>query len=128
MVRIERDRRGGLRLFQGSALQGATPRSDARVLPQPDVEDTMDAATGRRRAAAVMAHSRPKRIGAEHEGYRTVMPIDPTAELLGRARPRKPRANGALCAATTAARRGAAQGQLRSAQRGAARKPRAPYE
>src|SRR3954454_25118398 len=40
-VRVERDRRGGLRVFQGSALQGApaTPHLNRPNLPQPDVEE-----------------------------------------------------------------------------------------
>src|SRR5204862_2166507 len=40
-VRIERDRRGGLRVFQGSALVSApaTPHVSRPNLPQPDVEE-----------------------------------------------------------------------------------------
>src|SRR6185295_17602462 len=36
-VRIERDRRGGLRVFQGPQLQGAAAVVRQPVLPQPDV-------------------------------------------------------------------------------------------
>ena len=80
-VRLERDRRGGLRVFQGAALQrvatapapifdieheqadlDAQPAHLAAALPQPDVESE---------------------VGP--------MPIDTTAELLGRAKARKPR-------------------------------------
>src|SRR5207237_1992926 len=43
LVRVERDRRGGLRVFQGPALKATNVASSApprSVLPQPDVEDT----------------------------------------------------------------------------------------
>src|SRR5206468_7900696 len=44
IVRIERDRRGGLRVFQGSALPAGPTRPAHGVLPQPDVEDEAIAA------------------------------------------------------------------------------------
>ena len=93
-VRIERDRRGGLRVFQGSALQGsaaAAPVVSRPNLPQPDVEDTEDAYENQpidtRLVSAVQA-AEP----AESEPGNEAIPIDATAELLGRAKPRKPRA------------------------------------
>src|SRR5437899_559224 len=42
-VRIERDRRGGLRVFQGPQLQGAAAVVRQPILPQPDAEDTYEA-------------------------------------------------------------------------------------
>ena len=41
-VRIERDRRGGLRVFQGPQLQGAAAVVRQPNLPQPDVEDAYE--------------------------------------------------------------------------------------
>jgi uncharacterized LabA/DUF88 family protein len=88
-VRVERDRRGGLRVFQGPALQGsaaAAPVSRPN-LPQPDVEEYENQPI------------EAPRVEALADGNRDIdqddsqpMPIDTTAELLGRAKPRKPRA------------------------------------
>ncbi len=96
-VRVERDRRGGLRVFQGAALQGgaaaAAPQVSRPNLPQPDVEEyenqpyenqPMEA-----RPAALVHADEPADGELETIGQ---MPIDATAELLGRAKPRKPRA------------------------------------
>jgi uncharacterized LabA/DUF88 family protein len=102
VVRIERDRRGGLRVFQGSALQGATPRPMHGVLPQPDVEDTMDAAPGDAdEQTAFIVRSPAAADVVEEEVVDSQPTIDPTAELLGRAAP-KSRARTARSAATTA--------------------------
>src|SRR5438093_5574207 len=100
IVRIERDRRGGLRVFQGSAVPaGPTPPAHG-VLPQPDVED--EAITAR---AAEMQPSAPLVLAEAAEADQPEaepIPIDTTAELLGRAKPR-PRARTAR-AATAAPR------------------------
>jgi len=112
IVRIERDRRGGLRLFQGSALQGGAARP-APVLPQPDVEDTMDVATTDVQPAAGEQPAEP--IGAEPQEPEPIMPIDTTAELLGRAKARKPRVRAAAQRPAPAPRKTAAK---RTARRG----------
>jgi uncharacterized LabA/DUF88 family protein len=86
LIRLERDRRGGLRVFQGSALQR---QPAAPMLPQADVNETFesqpieisetDALGNRQSADADLLDSEP-------------MPtVDPTAELLGRAKARRPR-------------------------------------
>src|SRR6185295_13999215 len=71
-IRMERDRRGGLRVFPGQALQ----RTSTPSLPQADIADDM--------------HDEQPLIPVEPEagaeGDMDAQPaIDPTAELLGRA-------------------------------------------
>jgi uncharacterized LabA/DUF88 family protein len=90
-VRVERDRRGGLRVFQGSALQGLAPAAHVSRpnLPQPDVEDTYENQPIDTRHAVAADTSEP---GEQDQESGAPIPIDTTAELLGRAKPRKPRA------------------------------------
>jgi uncharacterized LabA/DUF88 family protein len=86
VVRIERDRRGGLRVFQGQHSQrGAAPQ-----LPQPDVEGELVEASpvGAQPSDATSAVDASE---AEQPDGEPVV-IDTTAELLGRAKPKKPRA------------------------------------
>jgi len=73
LIRMERDRRGGLRVFPGQALQrtATTPG-----LPQPDVEQE----------EAPMMPAEPEAAELEAQPF-----VDPTAELLGRAKARRPR-------------------------------------
>jgi len=93
LIRLERDRRGGLRVFQGSALQ----RDAAAPAP-----------------AAGQFESQPIEVspGQPLEEHETVdadlvdsepMPtVDPTAELLGRAKPKRPRTRLAAVTASPA--------------------------
>ena len=89
LVRIERDRRGGLRVFQGSALQ---QKAQAARLPQPDVEsETID------EQPIFLQVSDPIDASETIEVEAMAPPpnvVDTTAEMLGRAsaRPRKSRA------------------------------------
>jgi hypothetical protein len=86
-VRIERDRRGGLRIFQGPALQRAG-------LPQVDVAGEEPAEI----VEAIPVETQPGQAIETREPYETEQPgaepapIDTTAELLGRAKPKKARA------------------------------------
>jgi uncharacterized LabA/DUF88 family protein len=80
LVRLERDRRGGLRVFQGAAMQ--RPATPAPIF---DVEHTEAA-----EAQPEGAHSAEARE-IEVDGTFGPIPIDTTAELLGRAKPRRPR-------------------------------------
>jgi hypothetical protein len=80
LVRIERDRRGGLRVFQGAAIQKGQP---APIEPSGilDVEPI---------------EMQPGILDADEPGEMELpgsepIPIDTTAELLGRAKHRKPR-------------------------------------
>jgi uncharacterized LabA/DUF88 family protein len=90
LVRIERDRRGGLRVFQGQALQTAVRTQPLTGLPQ-DVDDVeviegQPVETQPGEAIEMREPGETERLEAEP------IPIDTTAELLGRAKPRKPRA------------------------------------
>ncbi|HWF86797.1 MAG TPA: NYN domain-containing protein [Vicinamibacterales bacterium] len=86
LIRLERDRRGGLRVFQGSALQrqpapvATTPMQPTDVFESQPIEiSATQAASAQDAADADMMDSEP-------------MPtVDPTAELLGRAKARRPR-------------------------------------
>ena len=119
VVRVERDRRGGLRVFQGQTAQ----RPSAPQLPQPDVEaevaeiDAIEAVEAVEAVEALAAEEpRPIVDPIEREMPEPApVVIDTTAELLGRAKPKKPRAPAARAAKpstaraakkTTAARRG----------------------
>jgi len=91
---MERDRRGGLRVFPGAALQHGP---SARVEPQADVsqdEQIIDTAPGE-------ATYETPLVPVEAEPIIDVepQPVDTTAELLGRAKQRRPRAKAAPPAA-----------------------------
>ena len=88
-VRVERDRRGGLRVFQGSALHSAAPALAKGALPQPDVEEIIDITPVEPQPDE--SFERPTPVETEQRRAEPI-PIDTTAELLGRAKPRKPRA------------------------------------
>ena len=103
-VRVERDRRGGLRVFQGSALQGGAPPISRPNLPQPDVEEYENQPIDIRRADAIEAGE-----PTESERSGEPIPIDTTAELLGRAKPRKPRARAPRPAPVAAPKKAAAK-------------------
>ena len=95
-VRIERDRRGGLRVFQGQALQksahagvsdnvGNVGRPHPLGLPVDDADaDVMD----EKQPAHLLERAQPIDADLQEDGP---MPVDTTAELLGRAKHRKPR-------------------------------------
>ena len=91
-VRIERDRRGGLRVFQGSALQGAALGLPKGALPQADVEEIIDITPVETQPGESFERQEPMDAEPPEIGP---IPIDTTAELLGRAKPRKPRARAA---------------------------------
>jgi len=113
LVRIERDRRGGLRVFQGTSLTGATATRPSYVnLPQPDVEDEImeSAPIEVQPGEAVAAIERDEDTGRDELDIDASVPIpvDTTAELLGRATPRKPRVRAARPAAAALGTRKAA--------------------
>ena len=113
-VRVERDRRGGLRVFQGAKLQGAAPAPQVSRprLPQPDVEEYENQPIEMPRVERIDSGNS---VDADQDDVQpTAILVDTTAELLGRAKPRKPRARAArptLAAAPkkTAARKPAAR-------------------
>jgi uncharacterized LabA/DUF88 family protein len=118
LVRIERDRRGGLRVFQGQALSRPSPSSVMEGLPL--VDPALEAAEYAE--AALPVEVQPGEPAAREEPVETEqpeaepMPIDTTAELLGR-RTRKPR--------TARAPRAAAAGKRNAPKKPAARRSRA---
>jgi hypothetical protein len=87
LVRIERDRRGGLRVFQGAVLQQLMPAmSPAARLPQPEPGELYET-----QPIDVQPHNLPAHtdlIDVEDQPI-GVIPVDTTAELLGRAKPKK---------------------------------------
>jgi uncharacterized LabA/DUF88 family protein len=95
-VRIERDRRGGLRVFQGSALQRHAHSVPMEGLPKidPALEAEMAEAglAPDVMPAAVIEQREEVDVDPSLESLDGPMPIDTTAELLGRAKARKPRA------------------------------------
>jgi hypothetical protein len=107
LVRMERDRRGGLRVFQGSGFdRQALPVIDAVGAPtEPSVVDVtpiidVDAET----VAAEVVDVQPPEV------------VDTTAELLGRAKPKRTRLRQAAAPADHAA------APVRPARRGSNRK------
>ena len=99
-VRIERDRRGGLRVFQGPAIQKAA------TMPGP--REIMDVEPIEAQPSEPIEAVEPEAL---EQPEMEPIPIDTTAELLGRAKPRKPRARTPRQpAATPTPRARAAQG------------------
>jgi uncharacterized LabA/DUF88 family protein len=82
IIRLERDRRGGLRVFQGAALQRTSTPAPRAI----DAFESQPIEAGLREAAQPSDSTESDVIDTEP------MPtVDPTAELLGRAKPRRPR-------------------------------------
>jgi len=109
-VRIERDRRGGLRVFQGAAMQKAVvmPSAPSEILDVEPIE------TQPGESIVTIEPSETERPEMEP------IPIDTTAELLGRAKPRKPRARAPRQAAATPTPRASS----RTAQAASTRQPK----
>jgi hypothetical protein len=99
LVRIERDRRGGLRVFQGVSLQRA-------ALPPPEPGEVVDVTPIETQPGESMEVSEP--LETERPELEPI-PIDTTAELLGRAKPRKPRARAPRPAPAATPRKAAAR-------------------
>jgi hypothetical protein len=120
LVRIERDRRGGLRVFQGQALPKLASAQVYEGLPR-DVEETEAAesvdvvdVTPIESQPGEAMEPQPPVEPEEHEPEIEAIPIDTTAELLGRAKPKRP-----------AAGRGRARAPRSDAAPRAARAPKA---
>jgi uncharacterized LabA/DUF88 family protein len=102
LVRIERDRRGGLRVFQGQALQTAARPEPLTGLPQ-DVElEDVEVVEGQPVDAQPLEAIDTREPAETEHGAPEPIPIDTTAELLGR-RTRRPRARLPRAAAAAAA-------------------------
>jgi hypothetical protein len=98
-VRIERDRRGGLRVFEGAGLQRTG-------VPQPEPIEVIDGEPVDIEPGNVFPLHEPAET--ERPGSEPI-PIDTTAELLGRAKARTPRARGLRPAPAPAPKRTAAK-------------------
>jgi uncharacterized LabA/DUF88 family protein len=110
LVRIERDRRGGLRVFQGAALARTAPAPSGprEILDVEPIEAQPGNVLEMREAVE------PEQPEAES------IPIDTTAELLGRAKPRKPRARAPRQAAATPTPRASTRAAAKPAKKAAA--------
>jgi uncharacterized LabA/DUF88 family protein len=88
LVRTERDRRGGLRVFQGGALVANMAPQVPAIVPEPAFDEPdVEAFEEQPR---VMAEPEPEPIETE-----PAVIIDTTAELLGRSKPRRARTRAA---------------------------------
>jgi uncharacterized LabA/DUF88 family protein len=98
LLKLERDRRGGLRVFQGPVLaRAAVPREPPPVSAEPQVVE-----------AAPSQSALSADVDAELADLEPMPVIDPTAELLGTAKRRRtPRTTAAAAQAARAARTGA---------------------
>ena len=118
VLRLERDRRGGLRVFPGAALQRP---GGVHVEPSPEPSQPESSFDG---------------FGADDDGGPPLIPVDTepadlqgipvdsTAELLGRAKPRRPRSKAP--AGGGARRTGRATGSTESTAGAGAAGPRRP--
>jgi hypothetical protein len=104
LLRLERDRRGGLRVFQGQALLQRTSPAQA---PQSEGAGMPLETEGIEPGNALPPGAHVERIDRDDEEPTDIqpMPVDTTAELLGRARQRKPRIKAAAAAPKKAAPR-----------------------
>jgi uncharacterized LabA/DUF88 family protein len=92
LIRLERDRRGGLRVFQGGALRSALPRVEpisqpveAKIVEQPEPSEPIEASV----EAVGAAESDADAIDISEVNSAAI--VDTTAELLGRATSKRPR-------------------------------------
>jgi uncharacterized LabA/DUF88 family protein len=115
LLRVERDRRGGLRVFPGQALQ----RAD-----QPEVQTPREPAELQAVTTRPAGHMETE---TEHEEQPRI-PVDTTAELLGRAnaKPRRPRQPSRAAASAPRGTRKATAAARKPAARRAPRAPKAP--
>ena len=104
LLRLERDRRGGLRVFQGQAIARTAPAAPAAPVifdiadELGETDDSMQPASLMAQAPAVVHRSDDSDdMDAMHVPPSSV--VDTTAELLGRATPRRPRARAAAATA-----------------------------
>jgi len=108
-VRIERDRRGGLRVFQGSALPKAPAHTPA-IEGLPQVDESYEAIE--ELVGNIADDSMPAQAGDvgnlavdQHDVEPVPQLVDTTAELLGRAAPKPRRARAGRSAASPKAPR-----------------------
>jgi len=92
ILRLERDRRGGLRVFPGQALQRVAPARASQPVPaladMPSDDQPIDIDAS---SPAVAAHFDVEEPDEVEIIEVPVAAVDTTAELLGRAKPKRPR-------------------------------------
>jgi uncharacterized LabA/DUF88 family protein len=98
LIRLERDRRGGLRVFQGPAL--ARPAVAVRPVPVDVIEPDGNVAE---QTLLIIESDATGQGDVDVVEIQPVSVVDTTAELLGRAKPRRPRARVAAHAEPAAA-------------------------
>jgi hypothetical protein len=118
-VRVERDRRGGLRVFQGPMMQSAAQARPMPGLPQEDPAEVIDGEAVETQPGETIAAPEP--VETEQPEAEPI-PIDTTAELLGRAKPRKPRVRAQRPLGAAAPRAARATKEKPAAKKPAARK------
>lgn len=97
LMRLERDRRGGLRVFKGPALQQTVPLpavAPSQEMVEAELLDTQP-------LEAVDRSDLEEQVEEDRFNVEP-MPTDTTAELLGRAKPRRPRTRVAAAAPVAA--------------------------
>jgi uncharacterized LabA/DUF88 family protein len=126
LVRIERDRRGGLRVFQGPNM--ARPAQ----VPQPEpAEANGNIADAMNAQPDIADDVSPMQVEVTDETEPDVIEIEPvsvvdtTAELLGRAKPRAPRARAGRSASTASTPAPTPRSRATTHRKPAAKKPAA---
>jgi uncharacterized LabA/DUF88 family protein len=129
LVRMERDRRGGLRVFQGPALRQSPAAQPVEMVSQqeghlgPAEEATARVAEVVTVGAIEIPDAELFQAEPETEQVREPIPIDTTAELLGRAKPKGTRARSQRSAAGGSGHSGPASHSLQGTRKPAAKKP-----
>ena len=130
LLRLERDRRGGLRVFQGQALVRTAPTPAAPSAPVIfDIADELGETDDSMQPASLMASAPPvvRRLDQGDDVDAVDAPpisvVDTTAELLGRASGKRPRSRAAAAGAEVSGNR-APRGTRKAAPKKAAAAPR----
>lgn len=128
VIRLERDRRGGLRLFQGPAFDKAMPPETVRTEP-PEVDVATDAVALQTVDGVDVEVLIEPSAGSEDEDVQDLQPIevvDTTAELLGRAKHRRTRERSTARISDTDSSESRTTGARRSTRKSATttRRPR----
>jgi hypothetical protein len=97
LVRLERDRRGGVLVFKGPVLQRSGP--SPAIAPS---QETVEAKPLDTQPPEAVDRLELEEQAEEDSIHAEPMPIDTTAELLGRAKPRRPRSRVAAAAPVAA--------------------------
>jgi len=127
LVRIERDRRGGLRVFQGPNM--ARPAQVPQ--PEPEEVDGNVSHMAGSETTEIADDVPPVQVEVTDETEPDVIEIEPvsvvdtTAELLGRAKPRAPRARAGRSVASGSASAPAPRGRTSTQRKPVGKKPAA---